>query len=314
MNDIYKVSHQFKVTLFADDTNLLYSHQNLKSLELIVNNELIKLYDWLTVNKLTLNTKKSNYIIFRPHQKRLNCNVSIKFFDNNRNAFVPLEYKSHVKYLGIYFDQHLSWKFHINLICSKISRTVGIIAKLRHYVPCMILLSLYNSLILPYISYGLSAWGQAAKCHLDKVLKLQKRALRFIHFADFRSSAIPLFYLSNISPLNVLFVESVAGLMYDVHVEKAPDNISDLFSYVADHHSYDTRAAKNMNMYCQHSRLNINYKSFSRFGVRLWNAIPQHTKNLSKKTFKKKVKNHLLQYLNSNRTYQESEKLVEAFS
>ena len=62
-----------------------------------------------------------------------------------------------------------------------------ILAKLRHYVPRKILLTLYNSLILPYISFGLSAWGQAAKHHLDKLLKLQKRAIRFIYFIDFQS-------------------------------------------------------------------------------------------------------------------------------
>jgi len=67
-------------------------------------------------------------------------------------------------------------------------------------------------------------------------------------------------------------------------------------------------------MYCEHSILNIQYKSFSRFGVRVWNAIPQDSKSLSKKTFKKKIKNQLLQYINSNGTHQESEKLVVAFS
>ena len=130
-----------------------------------------------------------------------------------------------------YLDENLSWKFHVNLICSKISKTVGIIAKLRHYVPRKSLLTLYNSLILPYISFGISAWGQAAKCHLDKLLKLQKRAIRFINFVDFQSSAIQLFYSLNISPINVLFTESIANLMYDVYVEKASINICMLFSY-----------------------------------------------------------------------------------
>ena len=300
MNDIYKVSKEFKMTLFADDTNLLYSRKNLKSLESTMNDELLKLYDWLTVNKRTLNVKKSNYVIFRPYQKQLPHNISVNFFDHKLKAFVSLEQKSCVKYLGIYFDENLSWKFHINLICSKISKTVGVIAKLRHYVPRKILLTLYNSLILPYISFGLSAWGQAAKCHLDKLLKIQKRAIRFIYFVDFQSSAIPLFYSSNISPINVLYTESIANLMYDVHVKKAPSNICELFSYVDEHHYYHTRASSNKNMYCQFSRLNIQYNSFSRFGVRLWNSIPQNTKSLSKKSFKKKIKMQLLQHLTKN--------------
>ena len=70
-----------------------------------MHDELLKLYDWLTVNKLTLNAKKSNYVIFRPYQKRLSHNISIKFFHNKLNAFVSPEQKSCVKYLGIYFEK-----------------------------------------------------------------------------------------------------------------------------------------------------------------------------------------------------------------
>ena len=140
---------------------------------------------------------------------------------------------------------------------------------------------------MPYISFGVSAWGQVAKCHLDKLLKLQKRAIRFINFVDFQSSAIPLFYSLNISPINVLFTESIANLMYDVHVEKAPINICKLFSYVDEHHSYSTRASTNKNMYCQYSRLNIQYNSFSRFGVRLWIPYPKTPNHFQKNLLKR---------------------------
>ena len=58
--------------LFADETNALYAHKDLKTLELTVNAELHNLYNWLTSNKLSLNIKKSKYVIFRPYQKKLN--------------------------------------------------------------------------------------------------------------------------------------------------------------------------------------------------------------------------------------------------
>ena len=128
--------------------------------------------------------------------------------------------KTHIKYLGIFFDENLSWKFHINLISSKISRGVGIIAKLRHYVPRKILFSIYNSLILPYISFGISVWGQAAKRHLDKLLILQKLAVRLIFFFDRRKSAIPLSYSSNISPINVLFTETRLRAWYMIYMPR----------------------------------------------------------------------------------------------
>jgi hypothetical protein len=65
VNDIYMSLDKLNFYLFADDTNLLYADKSLKS---VVNSELIKVYNWLTVNKLTLNMKKSNYIIFHPYQ------------------------------------------------------------------------------------------------------------------------------------------------------------------------------------------------------------------------------------------------------
>ena len=64
INDICNSCNQMKFYLFADDTNLLYADKNLKSLESTINDELCKLYDWLIANKLSLNIKKSNYVIF----------------------------------------------------------------------------------------------------------------------------------------------------------------------------------------------------------------------------------------------------------
>jgi len=83
-------------------------------------------------------------------------------------TFFDLERKDHVKYLGVIIDQHLSWKHHINYIALKISRNIGIISRLRHFVPLKTPLSIYNSLVSPHISYGLIAWGQASKSHLEK--------------------------------------------------------------------------------------------------------------------------------------------------
>ena len=82
-----------------------------------------------------------------------------------------------MKYLVITIDNHLSWKYHIDYISSKISKGIGIIARLRHLVPLSTLLNIYRSLTEHYISYGLIAWGQAANIHLHKVLILQKCAL-----------------------------------------------------------------------------------------------------------------------------------------
>ena len=98
-----------------------------------------------------------------------------------------------VKYLGVMIDNHLSWKHHNNYVALKISRNIGILFKLRHFVPLKTLYGICNSLISPYLSCGVVAWGKASKTHLDKLLILQKRAVRLINFAPFRSHAVPYF-------------------------------------------------------------------------------------------------------------------------
>ena len=143
--------------------------------------------------KLNLNIKKSNFVIFHPYQKRLSFQPKIRIFDNEKNMNIPLDCKNYVKYLGILIDSNLSWKIHIEYIALKISKIVGLIAKLRHFVPLHTLLSIYQSLISAYMTYGLSVWGQACKSYLNKILILQKRALRFMYFAKKNEHTIPLF-------------------------------------------------------------------------------------------------------------------------
>ena len=76
------------------------------------------------------------------------------------------EWKDHVKYLGVLLNSKLSWKFRIDNVALKVSRTDGVVARLRHFVPRTTLLNIYQSLILPYLTYVLAAWGQPAKTHL----------------------------------------------------------------------------------------------------------------------------------------------------
>ena len=68
-------------------------------------------------------------------------------FDNEQNKYVDLKSEVYINYLGVLIDKNLSWKHHIDAIATKISKNVGLIAKLRHYVPRKILFNVYKSLI-----------------------------------------------------------------------------------------------------------------------------------------------------------------------
>ena len=69
INDISSVSNVFSSVLFADDTTLLYSSNNLQELSATVNNAFSNIMQWLNANKLSLNIEKTNFMIFRPRGK-----------------------------------------------------------------------------------------------------------------------------------------------------------------------------------------------------------------------------------------------------
>ena len=95
-----------QVIKFLYDTNLLYADNDLKNLETIVNNELNNVCNWLNANKLTINAKKSNFVIFEPAQKRINYQPCIRIPDIINKGFALLECKDYVKFLGVLIDKN----------------------------------------------------------------------------------------------------------------------------------------------------------------------------------------------------------------
>ena len=108
------------------------------------------------------------------------------------------------KFLGVLIDENLTWKDHIDAISKTMSRNIGMINKLKHFVPKRILLSLYYTLVMPYLNYGILAWENSCKTYLNKLLKLQKRAIRHIRKTSFRHSSIRLFRDLHILTLNCI--------------------------------------------------------------------------------------------------------------
>ena len=84
--------------------------------------------------------------------------------------------------MGVLLDCNLSWKYHINELSKKLSRTIGIFYKIRHFVPCEILKTLYYSLFYSFVSYGIAVWGFTYKSHIQKLSLLQKKIIRVMAF------------------------------------------------------------------------------------------------------------------------------------
>ena len=200
-------------------------------------------------------------------------------------------------------DENLSWKHHILHIASKISISIGIIARLRHFVPLNTLQHIYRSLIQPYLLYGITAWGRAGKTHRNVILRLQKRALRLMFFCDYKTHAIPLFISSSLLPLDLLYFKSVAILMHDVSNNISPPQINNLFHYQHNIHSYITRSSTKGNFFLKYSRINKQNMSFSRNGVRIWNSLSSEFHQMPKTKFKPNIHNMLLQKLSEANEY-----------
>ena len=82
---------------------------------------------------------------------------------------MPIYRVNSTKFLGIIIHENLSWKQHVSTICSKTSKIIGtcIICKARKYFCSKTLLTLYNSLFLPYLNYCNLIWASTYDSHIE---------------------------------------------------------------------------------------------------------------------------------------------------
>ena len=146
INDLPKVSKKLTFFLFADDTNIYYESQDLTEIQKTVNKELKKVRKWLDSNRLALNISKTNFVIFHAPRNKPDSQIILKFGKKK------ISQETCVKFLGLLLDSNLSWKAHITELARKLSRSVGLFYKIRHYASLDILKLLYHGIFL-FFSY-----------------------------------------------------------------------------------------------------------------------------------------------------------------
>ena len=119
VNDLHLAIKYSSVIHYADDTKLIASNKSAKILTRNLNYDLKILSKWMRTNKISLNTKKTELIIFRSKQKVIKYDIKIKL---NGKRLIPTNC---IKYLGLYIDCHLDWSNHIKILSTKLSRAVG---------------------------------------------------------------------------------------------------------------------------------------------------------------------------------------------
>jgi hypothetical protein len=110
--------------MFADDTNLFLSNKDIHQLYSTMNIELQKVSNWFKANKLTLNFNKTKCVLFHPLAKKysLPTNLPQIYIDQ-----VEIKRDLVTKFLGVFLDENITWKQHINYICTKVSKSIGIL-------------------------------------------------------------------------------------------------------------------------------------------------------------------------------------------
>ena len=139
VNDISNCSSLLKLILFADDTSLFSSGEDLTKLIRIVNQELSVIATWLKSNKLSLNLKKTKCATFCAKNKKYNKTIDI-IIDNKQ-----IEQVSSIIFLGVHIHEHLDWRPHINSVSLKMSKSIGLINKIRSLISATARIGCYTA-------------------------------------------------------------------------------------------------------------------------------------------------------------------------
>ena len=287
INDIVNSSPILSFILYADDTNILLSHRNLDELISIMNLELKNVSSWFKCNKLSLNISKTHFIHFQTTHRNDNFAQDISI-DN-----VPIDKKEYVKFLGITIDKHLSWSQHVSNISPSIAKGIGILYKLKYFLPEHSLFMIYNALVLPYINYCNLIWGNCSKTNLDHLLLLQKKAVRICTKSTYLSHTDPHFYRLKTYKIYDINTIQIAIFMYKYHYKMLPPVFTDFFSYNNNLHSYPTRTSHNIHL--DNPRTLLAHKTLRHHGPDIWNTLPDSLKQIRFiSPFKKGIKKLLL--------------------
>ena len=141
--------------MYADDTTLYSTLDKFgtttEHINQNINLSLTEISDWFKINKLSLNTSKTKYMLFHTAQKKV-PKLKIEIDGN------MVDKLDHFNFLGLEIDKHLNWNTHIKKISGKLMNLIGIISKFKYILAPHILQTIYTTLIVPHFNYGVVTW------------------------------------------------------------------------------------------------------------------------------------------------------------
>ena len=238
MNDFSKCSQLFSAINYADDTVLSSTMSTFGSLppEGDINIELEKVSDWLKANKLCVNAGKSKVMFFSSINRT-------RPLPNIRFGETILEQVEEFNYLGVIISRDLKWDKHVKSVSARVSKTIGILKRIKNTVPQHVLKLIYQSLIACRFEYGILAWGGA----LSKLVKVQKKAMRIIVKAKYNAHTEPIFKKLGILKMGDLYRLRILVFYHKFVNEKLPSYfLHNFIFHNEDYHNYTTRNRTNL--------------------------------------------------------------------
>lgn len=284
INDIPAITNHH-MTLFADDSTILFTGTNKTILECDINDTLKKTVNWLSANHLKINLSKTKLMIFKNRVTKIN------YIDINCNG-QDIEQIQNTKFLGLNIDCNLNWKSHLELLCAKVARFSYALYMLSKTASESTLLTAYHGYVASLLRYGVLFWGNSTD--KEVLFRAQKRCVRAICRLQQTDSCKPHF-----ARLNILTLPSLYILEAVLFVRKN-NSLFDAFKSIRHKHKLccpKNRTAKlNSSIFCM--------------ATRLYNHLPESTlASPSNNIFKNNVK----KLLNDKMYYSVNEYLSDKY-
>ena len=179
-----------------------------------MNTEIANVVDWLRINKLSLNLKKTHFMLFRRRRAKMLLNTDL-IIDG-----VTISITEKTKFLGVMIDPFLTFTAHVQYIRGKVAKGIGILYKGKKYFNRNTLLTLYYAFIYLYLNYCNCIWGNTYQSYLDPLIKLQKRAVRTICGTERNAHTECLFREMKVLNMSKLCVYCVQLFLFKYHHKK----------------------------------------------------------------------------------------------
>ena len=249
VNDMHSISDKFNFIAYADDTTLTSPlltftrgvNCHIDTISSEMNKEIKKITDWLAVNKLSLNASKTKFMVFHYYQKV----IADKDVPQLKIGNIDIERVKEFNFLGLSINENLTWSSHAKKISNKISKIIGIMNRLKRFLPLSALKLMYFSLINSHLQFCVATWG----FDHSRISKLQKKAIRVMCNARYNAHTDPLFKENKILKIRDIFNLNCLKLYHKYKNQDLPNFFNNMFTTNADIHSYHTRRRNDLHYF-----------------------------------------------------------------